>query len=139
MKKSKRINLTILTMVFVFICSFALAYNFSAPDGPKPWPVPETAKKMKNPVKGAESIATGKTLYVKHCKSCHGTKGLGDGTKSKELDTDCGDFSKKEFQSQTDGEMLYKIKEGRKDMPSFKKKITDDEELWSIVNYMRTL
>lgn len=107
-------------------------------DKKKPWKVPETAKAKKNPQSGAETAAAGKVLYSKHCKSCHGAKGLGDGPKSKELDTPSGDFSAKDFQSQTDGELFYKTKEGRDDMPSFKKKITDDEDIWNLVNYMRT-
>jgi mono/diheme cytochrome c family protein len=45
----------------------------------------------------------------------------------------------KAVQSLSDGELYYKIKEGRDDMPSFKKKITDDEEIWHIVNFMRTM
>lgn len=106
----------------------------------KPWNAPDAAKKTKNPVKvDDESTGAGKTLYMKHCKSCHGAKGLGDGPKSKELDTSCGDFSTKEVADMTDGELFYKIKEGRDDMPSFKKKITEDEEIWSIINFMRTL
>ena len=49
------------------------------------------------------------------------------------------DTEKKEFQSQTDGELFYKTTEGRDEMPSFKKTIKDDEDRWLIVNYMRTL
>lgn len=105
-----------------------------------PWVVPEKYKKMKNPVKAdKESISLGKSLYVKHCKSCHGSKGLGDGSKAAQLKTKCGDFSSANFQSQTDGSIFYKTKEGRDDMPSFKKKIPEDEDIWSIVNYLRTL
>lgn len=105
-----------------------------------PWVVPEKYKKMKNPVKSdAESIAAGKALYVKHCKSCHGSKGLGDGTKAAQLKTDCGNFTVANFQSQTDGAIFYKTNEGRDDMPSFKKKIPDETEVWSLVNYLRTL
>lgn len=117
-----------------------LAFNVATVDGGKPWNVPDAAKKVKSPVaKGdAEAVAAGKVLWMKHCKSCHGAKGLGDGPKSKELDTDCGDFSTKAVQSLSDGELFYKIKEGRDDMPSFKKKITDDEEIWQIVAFMRT-
>lgn len=104
-----------------------------------PWPVPDKYKNMANPVKSdATSLATGKTLYNQHCKSCHGTKGKGDGPKAAQLDTECGDFSKAAFHSQTDGELFYKTSEGRKDMPSFKKKIADQNDIWAVVNYMRT-
>jgi mono/diheme cytochrome c family protein len=106
----------------------------------KPWPVPDNFKNMKNPVaSNAESIAEGKALYSTHCKSCHGTKGLGDGSKAAQLKTEPGDFSKASFQSQTDGALFYKTTEGREDMPSFKKKIADANERWSVVNFMRTL
>jgi len=106
----------------------------------KPWPVPENYKKMKNPVAAnAESINEGKALYSTHCKSCHGAKGLGDGSKSAQLKTEPGDFSKADFQSQTDGAMFYKTSEGREDMPSFKKKIPDEDDRWNLVNFLRTL
>ena len=109
-------------------------------DKKKPWVVPDAAKQAKNPTKSdKESLAAAKILYDKYCKSCHGVKGLGDGPKSKELETSCGDFTKKEFLSQTDGEMFYKSKEGRDDMPNFKKKITNDNDIWLLVNYMRSL
>ena len=104
-----------------------------------PWPVPDKYKNMANPVKSdATSQATGKTLYNQHCKSCHGTKGKGDGPKAAQLDTESGDFTKADFQKQTDGELFYKTSEGRKDMPSFKKKIADQNDIWAVVNYMRT-
>ncbi|MEP7232507.1 MAG: cytochrome c [Ginsengibacter sp.] len=106
----------------------------------KPWVVPDNAKNMKNEVPSdAASIAAGKTLYNTHCKSCHGSKGLGDGSKSAQLKTEPGDFSTADFHSQSDGSIFYKTSEGRDDMPSFKKKIHDDEDRWSIVNYVRTL
>jgi mono/diheme cytochrome c family protein len=105
----------------------------------KPWTVPDAYKNKVNPLKGdAASVATGKTLYVQHCKSCHGTKGKGDGTKAAQLDTDCGDFTK-DLADQTDGALFYKTYEGRKDMPSYKKKIPDANDIWAVVNYMRTL
>ena len=92
----------------------------------KPWPVPDAQKNKVNPLKGdAASIEKGKALWSQHCKSCHGTKGKGDGPKATQLDTDCGDFTKATFQSQTDGALFYKTSEGRDDMPSYKKKIPD--------------
>ena len=116
--------------------SFALVTANPLQDKKK-WVVPEVAKKVKNPVaSNSESLSGGKELYNKHCKSCHGTMGKGDGPKAAELETETGDFSK--MPEQTDGEILYKVKEGRDDMPSFKKKITDDEDIWNIVNYVKT-
>lgn len=104
-----------------------------------PWPVPDNYKNKVNPLKGdAGSVTTGKTLYTTHCKSCHGTKGKGDGPKAAQLDTESGDFTKATFQSQTDGALYYKTEKGRKDMPSFKTKIPDPDDIWSIINYMRT-
>ena len=104
----------------------------------KPWPVPDAYKNKVNPLKGdAASLATGKTLYNQHCKSCHGTKGKGDGPKASQLDTECGDFTK-DRANQTVGALFYKTYEGRKDMPSYKKKIPEADDIWAVVNYMRT-
>ena len=106
----------------------------------KPWPVPDAFNSKKNPVKSdATSTAAGKELWNTHCKSCHGAKGLGDGNKAAQLKTEPGDFTKPDFQSQTDGSLFYKISEGRDDMPSFKKKIPDQDDLWSLVVFVRTL
>jgi mono/diheme cytochrome c family protein len=105
-----------------------------------PWPVPDAYKTKVNPLKGdAASIVTGKSLYTTHCKSCHGTKGKGDGPKASQLDTESGDFTKATFQAQTDGALYYKTEKGRKDMPSFKTKIPDANGIWSVINYLRTL
>jgi mono/diheme cytochrome c family protein len=105
----------------------------------KPWPVPDADKNKVNPQKGAASVSSGKELYTTHCKSCHGTKGKGDGPKASQLDTESGDFTKASFQSQTDGAIFYKMTKGRKDMPTFEKKIPDANERWDVVNYLRTL
>jgi mono/diheme cytochrome c family protein len=130
-------NLSVLTAgIFAFAL---LAF------GPKatyqdPWPVPDAYKTKVNPLKGnAESLVTGKTLFTQHCKSCHGSKGKGDGPKASQLDTECGDFTKATFQAQTDGAIFYKTYTGRKDMPSYKTKIPDANDIWAVVNYLRTL
>ncbi len=115
------------------------AFTLKSSQDNKPWPVPDNYKTMKNPVASdAESIAAGKALWATHCKSCHGTKGMGDGPKAAQLKTESGDFSKAETQSQSDGSLFYKTSEGREDMPGFKKKIPDADDRWSLVNYMRT-
>ena len=125
--------------VILFSCTMLVLMSFIYSSQPKPWPVPEKNSKMVNPVKSdATSIAAGKALYNIHCKSCHGAKGKGDGSKAAQLDTECGDFTAASFHSQSDGALYYKTSEGRKDMPSFKKKIPDADDMWAVVNYMRT-
>jgi mono/diheme cytochrome c family protein len=104
------------------------------------WTIPAKYKTMKNPVASSkESISSGKDLYAKHCKSCHGTLGLGDGPKAASLDVPCSDFSTKKFQSQSDGDIFYEMTEGKGKMPSFKKLIPEDNERWGMVNYLRTM
>lgn len=127
-------------IVILSVLAFGLFSFVPKSSWQEPWPVPDNYKNKVNPLKGdAGSVTTGKTLYTTHCKSCHGTKGKGDGPKAAQLDTESGDFTKATFQSQTDGALYYKTEKGRKDMPSFKTKIPDPDDIWSIINYMRTL
>ena len=103
------------------------------------WVVPEKYEKMKNPTDPNEDQDIGKQVYSKHCQSCHGKTGLGDGKKADEVEGELGDFSTAEFQSQSDGALSYKSYFGRDDMPNYEKKIPDEEDMWLVVNYMRTL
>ena len=104
------------------------------------WEVPAKYKKMKNTYAGVEDPGrVGKSLYVVHCKSCHGKTGMGDGTKSKSLKTAIPDFTSSEVQSQTDGELYYKTIFGRDEMHAYEKKIRDEEDRWLLVNYIRKL
>lgn len=128
-----------LVVLSAFGLAFMLMAFVSHPQN-DPWPVPEKYLKMANPVKSdATSIANGKELYNQHCQSCHGKKGKGDGPKAAQLDTESGDFTKADFQKQPDGALFYKITEGRKDMPTYKKKIPEADDVWAVVNYIRTL
>ncbi len=105
---------------------------------PKPWAVPGEFKTKSNPVKAdAESVELGKELYNKNCASCHGKKGLGDGPKAKLIETFPGDFSGAFYQKQADGEQFFKTKVGRDEMPAYSKKLSE-EDIWNVVNYMRT-
>ena len=129
-------------LVILTVAAGLIGISFTATNSQqkKPWVVPDNFKNMKNPVaSNAESIAAGKALYATHCKSCHGAKGLGDGSKAAQLKTEPGDFSTAEFQAESDGAVFYKSIEGRDDMPSFKKKIPDADDRWSVVNFIRTL
>ena len=101
------------------------------------WTVPAKYKTMTSSFAvDKESIELGKSLYSTHCKSCHGSKGDGNGTKAASLDTKIGSFLSVGFLAQKPGEVYYKTITGRKDMPKFEKKIPDEEERWAIVHYI---
>lgn len=130
--KNSIFSALLLTLALVFGMSV-----IASAQQPKPWPVPDKYKKTENPVKFDKAAAA--ALWNKHCKSCHGKEGMGDGPKAAQLDTPAGDFTTKEFQRQSDGALFYKTLEGREDMPTYKKKIPDEEDIWQLVHYMRML
>jgi len=131
--KSKMVSVILLIAIFIAAASFTFFQE------PKPWPVPDKYNKMANPVKADDASAkAGKAIWAKHCQSCHGKTGKGDGTKSAELKTHPGDFTQASTQEETDGALFYKTIEGREDMPSFKKKLPDEEDIWNVINYVRT-
>ncbi|WP_456376878.1 c-type cytochrome, partial [Lutibacter sp.] len=120
-------------LIIIGIVSFSL-YSFNK-ILQEEWDIPERYVKMKNPTYvNKENLAIGKALYSKHCKSCHGKTGVGDGPKGQEFDSDIGDFSSKEFQAESEGTIFYKSYIGRDDMPNYEKKIPDPIDMWYIVN-----
>ncbi|MEN8225503.1 MAG: cytochrome c [Bacteroidota bacterium] len=138
--KTKSLNKLISLATIMLTAIILMA--FVAPQDQKKaaaWEIPSKYMKMENPYAGDESLnKVGKMLYSKHCKSCHGSKGLGDGPKAKQLETFPGDLTSAEFQGGTDGEIYYKSIIGRDEMPNYEKKIPDEEDRWAIINYMRT-
>ncbi|MDP2068551.1 MAG: cytochrome c [Lutibacter sp.] len=124
--------LTIVGVISLALVSFSTLVQ-------EEWKVPAKYETMKNPIDANKDAAIGKSLFTKHCKSCHGAEGYGDGPKASEMKGDLGDFSSKDFQAQSDGALFYKTSIGRNDMPEYTKKIPNDEDRWLIVNYIRTL
>jgi len=129
----KKFLFAALTIVFAMsLFSFIAAEK-------KPWVVPPKYTAMKIQKKGdPASIALGKTLYQKYCKSCHGA-GKGDGAKASSLKTKMDDFTAPAFKALPDGAKYFMSFVGRDEMPNFEKKIVDEEERWAIVNYMNSL
>lgn len=136
MKNSVKLIALFSVGIFLFTINSAMMQK---PGGP--WTIPAKYKTMKSLIKADDASikTTGKELYNKHCKSCHGSKGLGDGPKAANLKTSTGDFSSKAFQDQTDGEIYYQSIIGRDEMPNFEKKITDEADRWAVVYFIRTL
>ncbi|HEX5734177.1 MAG TPA: c-type cytochrome [Blastocatellia bacterium] len=98
------------------------------------------AQKIKNPVPAdAESIEAGKKLYQRHCASCHGPQGKGDGGMAlsggtpSDLTDDTWDYGP------TEGEIFVAIRDGvSSDMLAYKEKL-NDKQIWQVVNFIRSI
>lgn len=125
-------------MKLFFTSAAVLVLSATLVAQPKPWVVPANFKTMKNPVAaGDASSKAGLAIYTKNCASCHGKAGLGDGVKARALKEFPGDFSKADYQGQSDGDHFFKTKTGRSEMPKYEGKLADND-IWNVVNYMRT-
>lgn len=130
------------TLIYSVTCMIAFFFVTAVySQDAKPWSIPDKYKTMKSTVKAgdAAAVATGKELWAKFCKSCHGSKGLGDGPKAAMLKTFPGDFTTPAFQKNTDGVIYYMSFIGRDEMPNFEKKVIAEGDRWALVAYIRSL
>ncbi|MGM0621609.1 MAG: c-type cytochrome [Bacteroidota bacterium] len=104
------------------------------------WDIPEEYENMENPYADDASLnRVGKMLYTKHCKSCHGSKGEGDGPKAASMEVGIRDLASDEVQEQSDGVLYYQSIIGRDEMPNYEKKIPVEEDRWAVINFIRSL
>jgi mono/diheme cytochrome c family protein len=100
------------------------------------------AKKMKNPVASSpESIAAGKALFQKNCRFCHGADAKGNGPMAPEGTHPPNLTDDKWDRGSSDGEIFAVIRDGagpKFDMKGYKSKMTE-QEMWNVVNYIRSL
>lgn len=102
------------------------------------WQAPASVAADTNPYSANEaSRAKGAELFAQQCVVCHGASGKGDGPAGAFLGKPMPDFTKPEFQQQTDGEMYWKVSSGNAPMPTFGE-ILETEQLWVVVDYLRT-
>jgi mono/diheme cytochrome c family protein len=105
-----------------------------------PWEIPSEYQNKKNPYAGlVDDEQIGKEIYGIYCQTCHGIKGKGDGINAKLIETPVADFTLVSFKNQTDGSIYYKAYTGRNEMPSFKTILPDEEDLWMVINYIKSL
>lgn len=89
------------------------------------------------PAFGAD-LAKGKKVYTDKCLKCHGEKGRGDGPKAEDLEKKPADYTDKAKMAKfTDADLKKAVKEGKKPMPAFGKKLTD-EQIDDVTAYIRT-
>ena len=105
-----------------------------------PWVVPEEAKQVKNPLPPSEeNINAARSVYRDKCADCHGDSGKGDGDRARMHRPRPSDLTDAvRIDSETDGELFYKITHGHRPMPSFRKRLTDKQR-WQLVLLIRFL
>lgn len=104
----------------------------------KPWIVPEEYKSLKNPLTPSESnLNAARQIYADQCAQCHGDRGKGDGPEARSHYPVPADLTDpKLLANAPDGEIFYQITEGRRPMPSFKRRLTENER-WQLVLLVR--
>jgi len=102
------------------------------------WQAPEEALAMVNPVKDhPDAVAKGREWYLQRCADCHGKQGRGNGWLSKGVFKPPTNLASQMVQANSDGELYWKITNGRFPMPASRIRFTD-EQRWEIVSYLRT-
>lgn len=126
----------ILFVVLLLVIAGAIGFSIWQS---RPWSVPESARAMKNPISASSAdVDSIRPIYRDKCSVCHGLTGRGDGHDASLYDPKPTDFTNAQQMSDvTDGELYYKLTEGRRPMPSFKKRLTD-EQRWRMILLMRT-
>lgn len=132
----------ILTLVAIFSFLFTISLENSvrahSKDDPNRWMAPENMAHRKNPVSNTpESIQKGKGLYQKHCTLCHGIEGRGDGPAARGLKPKPSNLVAMSGMHE-DGDVAWKIAEGRGVMPGFKERF-NSEQIWDLVNFIQSL
>lgn len=130
--KARRALFALLLVVMLAAVVWAIQEN-------RPWTVPEQAKQVKNPLAASDGLVESvRPLYLDKCGSCHGNSGKGDGHDASLYDPAPTNFTDgARMGAITDGELFYKVSEGHKPMPSFKKRLSEDQR-WRLVLLLRS-
>ncbi len=103
-----------------------------------PWVAPAAEKAKKNPLPSDKKVVDqGSKLAQVNCVTCHGAKGKGDGAAAVALNPKPADWTSKRVQDETDGELFWKISNGRGPMPPWKH--LPEQDRWALIRYIRSL
>ena len=117
---------------YVLGLSLLLAVAAGAQTSALGWRAPAAALQRKNPLTGSDAAAGGRKLFLRHCTECHGESGAG---KRK----GAADLTSETVQQRLDGELFWKITNGKADghMPSFSR--LPELQRWQLVLYIRAI
>lgn len=132
--KASRVSSKILVLAVTGVAALAVGTGVWAQG---PWVAPPEAKNVKNPVAKSDPVLTSaKKLFEVNCVACHGAKGLGDGAAAASLPVKPANWTSASTQGMTDGEIFWKITNGRGSMPPWKH--IAEKDRWALVHFIRT-
>lgn len=123
-------------MITKIIFTLALLISIASLHGQgQEWKVPPSKKKKVASFKFTpENLKKGEQIFNTNCIACHGTPGKANFAK---INPSPGDPVAEKFQINTDGDLFYKITNGRTPMPSFKNTISE-EDRWNVISFLRS-
>jgi mono/diheme cytochrome c family protein len=111
-----------------------------------PWIAPAAEQAKVNPIAASkDALKRGRALFLRHCSTCHGQGGKGDGPAAAFGMVTPRDLTSPTVQARmSDGDMLWKLSKGRKVgndvlMPAGDEKIANEEDRWRVVLFVRSL
>ena len=103
------------------------------------WIAPSSSNDLQNPFKdNVTATAEGKVIFNQMCVLCHGLEGKGNGEVGLTLERKPANFLDLNVVNQTDGNIFWKITNGKAPMASYEELLTDNQR-WKLVNYIREL
>ena len=103
------------------------------------WIAPSSSNDLQNPFKDNEKATNeGKIIFNQMCVLCHGLEGKGNGEAGLTLERKPANFLALNVVNQTDGNIFWKITNGKAPMASYEELLTDNQR-WKLVNYIREL
>jgi len=135
---SKKPRLLLKVLLAVVIALIFLSIGLAALRK-TPWQVPVAEKLRKNPLALSQAnYNAAKPIFNEYCANCHGDSGKGDGSDAMMYDPAPSDLTDAAHMNKlSDGEIYYQITQGRKPMPSFRNKLTE-EQRWQLVILVRS-
>ncbi len=88
-------------------------------------------------VNDTDSVEKGRKLFERHCSSCHGEGGKGDGVIAKKLGLKPANLAAM-ARSFPNHYLVIQINQGRGDMPVWQDLLSPDQ-VWNLSNYIQTL
>ena len=127
-----------LCLVLVSAAIFATRSDTAA-QGDKVKLTREAAKLLKSPVPYTkDSINKGRILFARDCAACHGA----DGKAEVDVVANATNLTEPQLwrSGTSEGEIFRSIRDGAGEaMPPFKAQFQKDEEIWGLVNFIRSL